>query len=89
MVDSLGTEFWLNIEWEAIRGGTGVHFLFGYFVDKAWIFVDANSNLSHQGERLYTGDFAATLRHALPSAVGAPEGQRMTIKGLENLKPTT
>jgi hypothetical protein len=23
------------------------------------IFVDANSNLSHQGERLYTGDFAA------------------------------
>ena len=51
------------------------------------IFVDANSDLSHQGERLYTGDFAATLRAALPSAVGAPEGQRMHITGLENLKP--
>lgn len=50
------------------------------------IFVDANSNLSHQGERLYTGDFAATLRTALPSAVGAPAGQRMRITGLENLK---
>jgi hypothetical protein len=28
------------------------------------IYVDANSNLSHQSERLYTGDFAATLRSA-------------------------
>jgi hypothetical protein len=51
------------------------------------VYVDANSDLSHQGERLYTGDFAATLRTALPSAVGAPEGQRMHITGLENLKP--
>jgi hypothetical protein len=50
------------------------------------VFVDATSNLSHQGERLYSGDFAATLRTALPSAVGAPEGQRMHISGLENLK---
>jgi len=50
------------------------------------VFVDATSNLSHQGERLYTGDFAATLKQALPVAVGAPEGQRMSIKGLENLK---
>lgn len=50
------------------------------------VYVDANSNLSHQGERLYTGDFAATLRTALPSAVGAPEGQRMHITGLDNLR---
>jgi hypothetical protein len=50
------------------------------------VYVDANSNLSHQGERLYTGDFGATLRSALPSAVGAPEGQRMRITGLDNLK---
>jgi hypothetical protein len=49
------------------------------------VYVDANSNLSHQGERLYTGDFGATLRNALPSAVGAPKGQRMSIVGLENL----
>jgi hypothetical protein len=33
------------------------------------VYVDANSNLSHQGERLYTGDFAMTLKTALPSAV--------------------
>jgi hypothetical protein len=41
----------------------------------------ATSNLSHQGERIYTGDFPLTLKTALPSAVGAPEGQRMHIKG--------
>ena len=28
------------------------------------MYVDANSNLSHAGERLYTGDFGATLRSA-------------------------
>ncbi len=50
------------------------------------VHVDATSNLTHQGERLYTGDFATTLRTALPTAVGAPEGQRMSISGLENLK---
>lgn len=53
------------------------------------VYVDASSNLSHQGERIYTGDFAATLKTALPSAVGAPEGQRMHISGLENLKRNT
>jgi hypothetical protein len=50
------------------------------------LFVDAPSNLSHQGERLDTGDFGATLKTALPTAVGAPVGQRMSISGLENLK---
>jgi hypothetical protein len=51
------------------------------------MYVDANSNLSHAGERLYTGDFGATLRSALPVAVGAPKGQRIHISGLNNLKP--
>jgi len=46
------------------------------------------SVFSGQGERLYIGDFAATLKTALPSAVGAPEGQRMRITRLENLKRT-
>jgi len=41
------------------------------------MYVDANSNLTHAGGRLYTGDFGATLRHALPVAVGAPKGQRI------------
>jgi hypothetical protein len=50
------------------------------------IYVDANSNLSHSGERLYRGDFAATLRAAPAHAIGAPKGQRITVHGLENLK---
>jgi hypothetical protein len=51
------------------------------------IYVDANSNLSHSGERLYRGDFGATLRAASHHAVGAPKGQRIRVAGLENLKP--
>jgi hypothetical protein len=51
------------------------------------IFVDANSNLSHLGERLYRGDFGATLRAAPAHAVGAPKGQRINVVGMENLKP--
>ena len=31
-------------------------------------------------ERLYTGDFGATLKSALPSAVGAPEGSACALK---------
>ena len=51
------------------------------------MYVDANSNLSHAGGRVYTGDFGATLRHALAVAVGAPKGQRIRVSGLNNLKP--
>jgi hypothetical protein len=51
------------------------------------IYVDANSNLSHSGERTYRGDFGATLRAAPACAVGAPKGQRIIVHGLENLKP--
>jgi hypothetical protein len=51
------------------------------------IYVDAKSNLSHQGSRLYTGDFAATLRRAAYRAVGAPKGQQIRVHGLENLEP--
>jgi len=50
------------------------------------VFVDAKSNLSHQGETLYTGDFAASLRSSLHIAVGAPVGMRMRLRGVENLK---
>jgi len=53
------------------------------------IYVDANSNLSHQGSRLYTGDFAATLRAALNRAVGAPKGQQIFVRGLDHLKPNS
>ena len=53
------------------------------------LYVDANSNLSHQGERLYRGDFGATLRNASHHAVGAPKGQRIQVFGIEHLKPNT
>ena len=49
--------------------------------------MDANSNLSHLGERLYRGDFGATLRNASHHAVGAPKGQRIRVSGMEHLKP--
>ncbi|MGC1780154.1 MAG: hypothetical protein WBB34_19640 [Xanthobacteraceae bacterium] len=51
------------------------------------IYADANSNLTHSGERLYRGDFGATLRAAPAHAVGAPKGQQIRVDGLANLKP--
>lgn len=50
------------------------------------VFADAKSNLSHQGETLYTGDFAESLQSAVHMAVGAPVGMRMRLNGTENLK---
>jgi hypothetical protein len=50
------------------------------------IYVDANSNLTHYGQRLYTGDFGATLRNATGVALGAPKGSQITVTGIGNLK---
>lgn len=50
------------------------------------IYVDANSNLTHMGQRLYTGDFAATLKNAPTKAIGATKGARIVVKGANNLK---
>ncbi|MFZ3311436.1 MAG: hypothetical protein WA280_18945, partial [Xanthobacteraceae bacterium] len=49
------------------------------------IYADANSNLTHSGERLYHGDFGATLRAFSAHAIGAPKGQQIRVHGLENL----
>jgi hypothetical protein len=49
------------------------------------IYVDANSNLTHQGAKLYRGDFANSLKSALPHAVGAPVGVRLALLGGEHL----
>jgi hypothetical protein len=38
------------------------------------IHIDANSDLTHEGRRVWRGDFAATLRSACRVAVGAPKG---------------
>ncbi|MQR01465.1 hypothetical protein [Glaciimonas soli] len=51
------------------------------------IYIDANSNLSHQGSKLYKGDFADSLIDSLAYAVGAPVGASMQLIGGEYLKP--
>ena len=51
------------------------------------IYIDANSNLTHQGAKLYRGDFANSLLTSLPHAVGGPAGAAMVLSGREHLKP--
>jgi hypothetical protein len=51
------------------------------------IYIDANSNLTHQGSKLYRGDFANSLLTSLPHAVGGPTGAAMALTGQEYLKP--
>ncbi|ADU35792.1 hypothetical protein [Variovorax paradoxus] len=51
------------------------------------IYIDANSNLSHQGAKMYRGDFASSLLTSLPHAVGGPAGAAMVLKGQEYLQP--
>ncbi|WP_236620610.1 hypothetical protein [Basilea psittacipulmonis] len=45
------------------------------------IYADAHSNLTHQGSKLYQGDFARSLQTNLPFAVGAPLGAHIQLKG--------
>ena len=51
------------------------------------IYIDANSNLSHQGAKMYRGDFANSLVTSLAHAVGGPVGATMVLKGREYLQP--
>lgn len=51
------------------------------------IYADANSNLSHQGAKLYRGNFAESLSNSLHHAVGAPVGVNMKITGMQHLQP--
>lgn len=50
------------------------------------LFVDTQSNLSHQGTKLYQGAFAESLISNLPMAVSAPEGKRIKLDYAEPLK---
>jgi hypothetical protein len=50
------------------------------------IYVDANSSLTHMGQRLYTGSFGATLKSAPTKAIGATKGARIVVKGINNIK---
>lgn len=49
------------------------------------VYVDANSNLTHQGAKTYRGNFAHSLQTSLVSAVGAPRGNLMRLDGTEFL----
>nr|WP_162565447.1 hypothetical protein [Variovorax sp. SRS16] len=51
------------------------------------IYIDANSNLTHQGSKTYRGDFATSLKTFLPNALGAPAGSTLRLHGAEYLKP--
>jgi len=51
------------------------------------IYVDANSNLSHQGGKIYRGNFAESLVRDVRFAVTAPKGLQYVVTGMENLKP--
>jgi hypothetical protein len=44
------------------------------------IHVDTKSNLTHQGFRLYRGNFEESLNHDVAHAVGGPVGQLMRVK---------
>lgn len=50
------------------------------------IHVDATSNLTHHGFKTYTGDYPATMRLNLGSAVGVPGGKPIHATGLNNLE---
>ena len=49
------------------------------------IYIDANSNLTHQGTKTYRGDFATSLQTFLPHAVGGVAGVPMELFGTEFL----
>ncbi|MDO5638516.1 MAG: hypothetical protein Q4G28_01445 [Neisseria sp.] len=51
------------------------------------IHADGQSNLSHQGAKLYRGSFADSLAYSLQNAVGAPDGRILKISGMQHLQP--
>jgi len=50
------------------------------------VYIDANSNLTHQGAKTYRGDFAGSLLTSLSHAVGGPAGAAMVLTGQEYLR---
>jgi hypothetical protein len=51
------------------------------------IHVDANSNLAHQGSKIYRGDFGGSIRQDICQAVVMPHGVRYRLDGLLNIAP--
>jgi hypothetical protein len=53
------------------------------------VYVDAISNLTHQGYKLYRGDYPATVRLNLAMSMGVPAGKTIHAVGLNNLEKNT
>ena len=49
------------------------------------IYIDALSNLTHQGMKMYSGNFASSLQTNFAQAIPAEKGMKMTIAGLNHL----
>ena len=49
------------------------------------IYIDAKSNLTHQGTKIYQGNFATSLLNNFTLAIPAKHGVEMQINGLNNL----
>ena len=49
------------------------------------IFIDAKSNLTHQGLKMYQGNMAASLKTDFSKVILAKEGIKMKITGLQHL----
>ncbi len=50
------------------------------------IHVDANSTLTHEGQKTFRGNLPASLRENLAYTVGAPPGHQMVLSGTQYLK---
>ncbi len=63
-----------------------------YFFCRLWenmgekVYVDALSNLTHQGTKMYSGNFAASLQTNFAQAIAAQKGQKMQLNGLDHLR---
>lgn len=93
MLDSIGPEHYYRFFDVMIDPESGRYLSEDYGFCRLWerlggkIYVDANSNLSHQGGKIYRGDFAGSLVRDVRYAVTAPKGLRYVVTGTEHLRP--
>ena len=50
------------------------------------IYIDCQSNLTHQGSKIYSGNYANSLQNNFALAIPAKEGVHLKITGLNYLK---
>ncbi|MEN8282544.1 hypothetical protein [Acinetobacter gerneri] len=63
-----------------------------YYFCRLWenmggkVYVDALSNLTHQGTKVYSGNFAQSLQTNFALAIPAPLGTPLQLNGLDHLQ---